>query len=258
MRRTASLLSAVALAGALLAAAGPVASADPAAEVSPGSVDPGAGVTVSVSCDPLDGPAPETIDASSMAFEGGTVKLTRVPGADDAVSGPAYRGTARSSSADDLDTDAGAGPDTAWTVDGTCPAPPGGQGSPWSATFAIARASGGSPPCTPAYGQSGSPCDLGHDLDHDLDHDCDRTATCPPPTPPTPAHPACSPSAQPHGTAPRTAGCAPATVEHGVRAGTGGTFGDSVPALAAGGVLIAGALGAAAHRLWRRRATRDA
>jgi hypothetical protein len=34
-----------------------------------------------------------------------------------------------------------------------------------------------------------------------------------------------------------------------VRAGAGGTFGDSVPALVAGGVLIAGAAGAAAHRL---------
>ncbi|MDX3575034.1 hypothetical protein PV648_38245, partial [Streptomyces sp. ID05-47C] len=56
----------------------------------------------------------------------------------------------------------------------------------------------------------------------------------------------CSPSA-PHST-----GCPGAAVQHGVRAGTGGTFTDSVPALAAGALLIAGAAGAAVHRLRRR------
>jgi hypothetical protein len=49
--------------------------------------------------------------------------------------------------------------------------------------------------------------------------------------------------------------CGDAPVQHGVRAGQGGTFTDSVPALAAGGLLIAGALGAAAHRLRRRGGT---
>ncbi|MDT0613144.1 hypothetical protein [Streptomyces lancefieldiae] len=43
--------------------------------------------------------------------------------------------------------------------------------------------------------------------------------------------------------------CGGAIAEHGVRAGVGGSFSDSVPALVAGGVLIAGACGAAAHRL---------
>ncbi|PPS68289.1 hypothetical protein BZZ08_07410 [Streptomyces sp. MH60] len=62
-------------------------------------------------------------------------------------------------------------------------------------------------------------------------------------TPCAPTEPACpEPTAQ--GTS-----CGGGTAEHGVRAGTGGTFGDSVPALVAGGVLIAGAAGAAAHRL---------
>jgi hypothetical protein len=37
-----------------------------------------------------------------------------------------------------------------------------------------------------------------------------------------------------------------------VQAGEGGTFTDSVPALVAGGILIAGALGAAAYRMWHR------
>jgi hypothetical protein len=37
-----------------------------------------------------------------------------------------------------------------------------------------------------------------------------------------------------------------------VRAGDGGAFTDSVPALVAGGVLMAGAFGAAVHRLRTR------
>ncbi|GGX53281.1 hypothetical protein [Streptomyces fructofermentans] len=41
-------------------------------------------------------------------------------------------------------------------------------------------------------------------------------------------------------------------VQHGVRAGEGGAFNDSTVALVTGGVLIAGALGAAVHRLRRR------
>ncbi|WP_043672333.1 hypothetical protein [Streptomyces xylophagus] len=52
---------------------------------------------------------------------------------------------------------------------------------------------------------------------------------------------------------PRGDSCAGAAViERGVRAGEGGTFTDSVPALVAGGVLIAGACGGAVYRLRRR------
>ena len=54
------------------------------------------------------------------------------------------------------------------------------------------------------------------------------------------------------------AGGRPPTVQRGVRAGEGGVFTDSVPALVTGGVLIAGALGAAAHRLRRLRGRRYA
>ncbi|MEU9924781.1 hypothetical protein AB0H51_26425 [Streptomyces griseoluteus] len=45
----------------------------------------------------------------------------------------------------------------------------------------------------------------------------------------------------------------PPTVEHGVQAGAGGTFSDSVPALTAGAVLIAAAAGGAGYRLYGRR-----
>ncbi|MFF7965094.1 hypothetical protein ACFZC3_06965 [Streptomyces sp. NPDC007903] len=45
----------------------------------------------------------------------------------------------------------------------------------------------------------------------------------------------------------------PPTVEHGVQAGAGGTFTDSVPALAAGGALVAAAAAGAGYRLYGRR-----
>ncbi|NEB94316.1 hypothetical protein G3I21_21960, partial [Streptomyces bauhiniae] len=45
----------------------------------------------------------------------------------------------------------------------------------------------------------------------------------------------------------------PPTVEHGVQAGAGGTFSDSVPALAAGGALIAASAAGAGYRLYGRR-----
>ncbi|WP_026253214.1 hypothetical protein [Streptomyces sp. PsTaAH-124] len=47
--------------------------------------------------------------------------------------------------------------------------------------------------------------------------------------------------------------CRGAAAEHGVQAGTGGSFTASLPALIGGGVLIAIALCGAAHRMWRRR-----
>jgi hypothetical protein len=194
MRRIALALAVVGLVGA----AGPALAADPAAEVSPSTVQAGGSVTVSVTCEAIGGTAPDTIDATSQGFDDGTVQLQRVPGNDDRAAGAAYRGTARISDGD------GVGRDPAWTVDGTCPAPPGGQGRPWSATFTVERGGGGQPPCQEPRGDS------------------------------------CG---------------AAATIQRGVRAGEGGTFTDSVPALVAGGVLIAGAFGGAVYRLRRRTPT---
>ncbi|MEU6372257.1 hypothetical protein [Streptomyces sp. NPDC046909] len=201
MRRTVCVLSVVVLAGVAV----PVAYADPAAEVSPSSVQAGGSVTVSVACDPLSGTAPASIEASSQAFDEGTVLLQLVAGNDDAVSGPAYRGTARVAA--DLEFDGaatGIGKDSAWTVDGTCPGAAGGQGKQWSATFTVVRGGGGGHSCTESH------------------------------------------------TEPRTPACSGAAVQRGVRAGEGGAFTDSVPALVAGGVLIAGALGGAVYRVRRR------
>ncbi|MFD5628684.1 hypothetical protein [Streptomyces sp. NPDC127072] len=49
----------------------------------------------------------------------------------------------------------------------------------------------------------------------------------------------------------------PAPVRRGVHAGEGGAFTDSLPALIAGGTLIAGALGAAVYRLRTKDASAD-
>ncbi|WP_210584911.1 hypothetical protein [Streptomyces sp. GESEQ-35] len=227
MRRTVRALSVAALAGVLPVVAAAAAFADPAAEVSPGQVSPGRSITVSVSCDPLGGPAPAALDAASEAFEEGTVPLRRVAGNEGGVSGPAYSGTARIAPAEDLEGDGGVGPDTAWTVDGTCPAAPGGQGKPWSATFTVPR-SGSSGPCA-------DPLDL----------TCATSKPCPEPTATSCA--TGKPCPEPQDTS-----CGGAVIEHGVHAGEGGAFNDSVPALVAGGLLIAGAFGGAVYRLRRK------
>ncbi|MGW0947342.1 hypothetical protein ACWD4O_32990 [Streptomyces sp. NPDC002623] len=249
MGRSAHFLSALAVAGAVLVAAGPAAYADPAAEVSPGSVAPGGSVTVSVSCGPLGVAAPESVDAVSQAFADGTVKLTKVPG-DDAQTGPVYRGTAQIAPAADLEASpAAVGTDAAWTVDGTCPAAAGGPGKAWSATLDVAR--GGAQPCGSAtVGVScatGRPCPpAAQGVSRPNPDACPTVEPCDRPAP------------QPRGTASHDATCAPAALGHGVRAGAGGAFTDSVPALAAGGLLIAGALAAAVHRLRRRDPARNA
>ncbi|MYS91630.1 MULTISPECIES: hypothetical protein [Streptomyces] len=221
MRRTRHALSVAVLAGSALTGFAPVVAAEPAAEVSPATVEPGGTLTISVSCDPTGGPPPDTIDATSQAFDEGTVPLRKVTGNDDEVSGPAYRGTARIAPADNFEDDPDAlGEDSAWTVDGTCPAAPGAEGKEWSATFTVAHGGGAhhKPSHEPTHEPSGRPCP-------DEPHD-------------EPRH---------HSTE-----CGGAVVQRGVRAGDGGAFTDSVPALVAGGVLIAGAFGAAVHRLRHR------
>ncbi|MFI9154448.1 hypothetical protein [Streptomyces sp. NPDC053367] len=246
MRRTARVLSVVALTGAALTGAVPLVAAEPAAEVSPAAVSPGGSITVSVSCDPVGGSPPATMDATSEAFEEGTVALHLVPGNDDELSGPAYRGTARIAPAEALESEpAGLGPDTAWTVEGTCPAAPGGQGAPWSATFTVTKDGGGAtsaPPCPESSHGTACPAPC-----PEPSHQSSHGSACPAPCP-EPSHQSSHGSACPP----------PAPVQHGVRAGEGGTFTDSVPALVAGGLLITGALGGAAYRLHRRNPAKDA
>ncbi|MEU5523740.1 hypothetical protein ABZ759_24555 [Streptomyces sp. NPDC047860] len=66
----------------------------------------------------------------------------------------------------------------------------------------------------------------------------------------------CTPTPTTHPTHPTDPTHPTPPAHHGVHAGGGGAFTDSVPALAAGGLLIAGAFGAAAHRLYRDRTPR--
>lgn len=215
MRPALRTVSAVVLAGVLAGGAASVALAEPAAEVSPAQAAPGGTVTVSVTCDPVGGSPPDTLEATSQAFEDGLAELRPAGGQDGETSGPAYRGTARIVLPEDFEggeAHAG-GEDSAWTVDGTCPAAHGGEGKPWSATFTVAQGGGH---------------DGGHDGGHGGGH---SVSPCPDP---------------------KDAGCGTAVVQRGVRAGEGGAFGVSLPALVLGGLLIAGALGAAAHRLYVR------
>ncbi|MEU6543109.1 hypothetical protein [Streptomyces sp. NPDC046859] len=280
MRRTVRALSVAALAGAALGTGAQAALADPTAEVGPASVTPGGSVTVSVTCDPVDGAAPATLDAVSQAFEDGTVQLQRVSGGEGADAGPVYRGAAQISPAENFEGDPdAAGPESDWTVDGTCPAAAGTEGSEWSAPLTVALEGGA--------GGSGSEADtLAADSGEEEaaastltapretgeggkgDHgggDCSgsswdgtgqwgdsgggtsrpevsgsgtaeekwkggKTRPDPCETPAAPVDPA---------------------VPGGVKAGQGGVFTDSVPALVGGGVLIAGAAGGAVYRLRR-------
>ncbi|MDL5204745.1 hypothetical protein [Streptomyces sp. ALI-76-A] len=254
MCRSARALSVAVLAGAVLglavpaASAEPTAAAEPTAEVSPGTASPGDSVTVSVACEPTGGPAPDTIDAASEAFEAGSVKLKLVPGEDDELSGPAYEGTARLAPAEHFEEGVDAvGPDSAWTVDGTCPAPPGGKGAQWSVTFTVQR--GSDKPCAESHTGScatGTACAESHTGSCATSSPCaeSHTGSCATGT-------ACAESHT------EAESCGGAVVPRGVRAGAGGAFTDSVPALVAGGLLIAGAFGAAVHRLRRKEPATD-
>jgi hypothetical protein len=294
-------VSVVVLAGSVVGGGAAGALAEPAAEISPSQAAPGATVTVSVTCDPLGGSAPGTIEATSMAFEDGLAELRLVAGKDDKTAAAVYRGTARIVLPEDFEdgkplggapaaeepaadepavempagdepaveepvveepatgepaasghavgedpaggqatdkeatdkeaTDKEAvgegavGEDSAWTVDGTCPAPLGGEGKPWSATFTVPASSGSGGSGSSGDSSGGGGGRGGH-----------STAPCPDP---------------------KDSGCGTAVVQRGVRAGAGGAFGVSVPVLVMGGLLIAGALGAAAHRLYVRASGTD-
>ncbi|WP_217253981.1 hypothetical protein [Streptomyces sp. AC602_WCS936] len=280
MRRTARALSTTVLAGAALGVFAAPAPADPGvppppigvgepvAEVSPADVAPGDTVTVSVTCAPTGGSAPATLAATSPAFESGTVELRKVGDGNEATAGAAYRGTARIATAEDVASGPGAsdpeaaGSEEAWTVDGACPEASGEEGDPWSATMtapqaprtvpeeplpvpdapvAVPEEGGGAvaPPCPGATAGHGGTSSR-------------STTSCA-------TKPACTEPAAPHdSTSAQRKDCGGTTAEHGVHAGEGGTFTDSVPALAAGGLLIAGAGAAAAHRLLRFRSRGDA
>ncbi|GHG87154.1 hypothetical protein [Streptomyces lanatus] len=269
MRRTARALSVAALAGTVLGAAAPTASADPAAEVSPGTVSPGGSVTVSVSCDASGGSAPESIEGVSQAFEDGVVDLKRVSGNDEKAAGPAYSGTARVPAAEDTES----APESGWTVDGTCPAAAGEEGKEWSATFEVAGKGGGGGDGSgggeagkgdPEGGlggggggsrtcdESGSDWSKSETGKREEDTGGTDAGTAAPGWEAPTGGDKTDPGWSEGGSHAEDCDDGGASTEHGVQAGTGGTFTDSVPALVAGGLLIAGAAGGAVYRLRRR------
>ncbi|MFE0845372.1 hypothetical protein [Streptomyces rochei] len=288
MRRTARALSTAVLASAALGVFAapapaqpgvpppPAGTGRPVAEVSPAGVTPGGTVTVSVTCAPSGGPAPATLDAASPAFDGGTVALRKMAAEAGTSSGPAYRGTARIAAAEDLTSEAQAAtPQETWTVDGACPEA-SGEEQPWSATMTAPEGPATVPeepmtvpeePMTAPEGPMTVPEEPMGVPDEPMTAPGEGGAVAPPCPAPTAPHgsaagrgtpcatgSACPEPAAPHGgTSAPWGNCGGTTAEHGVHAGAGGTFTDSVPALAAGGVLIAAACGAAAHRLLRSR-----
>lgn len=273
-----------------LAAAPSAYAGDATAEVTPRHIAPGEQVTVSVSCPDTGAVPPQTMTASSQAFEQGSVQLQRVrsgggqglpvPSDGHEQSDP-YGLTDPQGLEPDLGTDIAPdlGTDTApdlGTVPGeesdpgtgTDPGTSGtgdevgirgdarnsdarngdgangddgengdGAGAAYQGTARIAAA---------ASFEGGGPNAVGPDSQWAVDgacHDDGRwKATF------TVTRTAHTPTHQPTHTATRTAPAA-----HGVHAGRDGGFTDSPAALAAGGLLVTGAFGAAVHRLRRDR-----
>ncbi|MGY1579414.1 hypothetical protein [Streptomyces sp. MN13] len=353
MRPAVRVLIVTALAAAVVGGNAPAVLAEPAAEVSPGRAAPDGDVTVSVTCDDLGGTPPDTLEATSRAFEDGLVELRLADGQEGTATGPVYRGTARialpegaeaeeadsKDAGEDEDADGGedegvaaeaeaeadgqgeSGQDSAWTVDGTCPAASGAQGKAFSASFtvapdsvsvspesvtvapdsvtvapdsvavapdsadALAAAPSDEGPATAPLdeGSAKIPLDEGAakiPLDEGaaktpLDEGAAKTplgdgaligggraeapldsSSCT-----DPKARGCKEAGQSTGgraEEPRKPepcpdlkdpNCGTAVIQRGVRAGEGGAFDTSVPALVAGGVLIAGAFGGAVYRL---------
>ncbi|WP_030378346.1 MULTISPECIES: hypothetical protein [unclassified Streptomyces] len=247
MRRSAPrVLTAVALAGAALglAAPGVSAAADPAARVEPGAATPGGTVTVSVSCDAVGDAPPASIEATSRGFEEGRVMLHRVDATGTAAL--TYTGTAQVPADDAPDAVPEPGE---WSVDGACPAAPGGAQEQWSTSFGLdgGEAEGadpGDPGVDPQLAQEPPAAVPGTGTGSGTGADDTDTGAA--------ARPRPSASAPSHRPAAPATEAPSAGVQHGVEAGRGGAFTDSVPAMAAGALLMAGAFGAAVHRLRRR------
>jgi len=277
MRRSARVLSATALAGAALGIAAPAASADPAAEVTPRSVAPGGTVSISVSCDTTGGPPPDSIEAGSQGFEDGKVQLRRVDGNEDSTAGAAYTGTARIPPAGTSDDGPDAvGPQSELGVDGLCPVAPGGKEKQWTTSFNVARdgttggdqdgtggdqdgtggdqgGTGGDEGGVTGRDQGGTGGDEGGATGGDQGGVTgrDQGGTGGDEGGVTGGDQGGTGRDQGGTTGGREPVAPPVGVQHGVRAGGGGAFTASVPALVTGGILVAGACGAAVYRLRR-------
>ncbi|GAA3850352.1 hypothetical protein GCM10022403_097400 [Streptomyces coacervatus] len=234
MPRTTSVLSVAALAGATLGFAG-AAYADSAAGVGPSTVSPGGSVTVSVACGSTGGPPPATVDATCAAAPGGQGKAWSAPfhvsgdGGDGGGRGDSGGGGGHGDVGVGSDggrggdvgggyTDGGGGDVGVGDIGGGDSGGGGGHGEGRPCTEPAPDSCGG------AGTQDGTQNGTQHGMEHGVDHGVE-------------------PGVQ-NG------------IQHGVEAGAGGSFTDSVPALVAGGILIAGAVGAATYRLCLRGSVR--
>lgn len=252
-----------------LAAAPSAYAGDATADVTPKHLAPGEQITVSVSCPDTGGTPPQTMTASSQAFEQGSVQLQRVQGGqglpnerqqheqgdpygltDPQGLEPGTEPGLEPGLESDLGTVPGeeAGPGTGADMGTGADAGtgagdeaglrddaenPGGAGAAYQGTARIAAA---------ASFEGGGPNAVGPESQWAVDgacHDDGRwKATF------TVTRTAHTPTHAPTHTAPAA---------HGVHAGRDGGFTDSPAAIAAGGLLVSGALGAAVHRLRRDR-----
>ena len=247
MRRTVRALSATALTATVLGTAAVAAAANPTAEVSPRTVAPGGTVTVSVSCEPTGGPAAKTIEATSQAFEHGTVELHRTAGKEDTGvkedtgedTGVAEETGEDTGVTEETGEDTGAKEDAwekadDWGNEEARGKDEGRGGPAYSGTARIAPA---------ANFEDGGPDGAGKTSEWSVEGEC----------PAAPGGQGKRWSASFTVTREKSRDHSRGTeLEHGVHAGEGGTFTDSTIALVTGGVLIAGAVGAAVHRLRRR------
>ncbi|GGR98790.1 hypothetical protein GCM10010252_41890 [Streptomyces aureoverticillatus] len=279
------------LAGTPSAYAGDAATA----EVTPKHVAPGEQVTISVTCPATGGSPPQHMDAHSQAFEHGTVRLQRVqhhqnnqhhqnsqnsqnshnnqrtPQDQHSENNPQYDESNENGQYDDgsegldptgeldpsdgldpaegLDPSEGSeGADGLAGLDGLDPSGSTGLPGPAAAGGGIAY-HGTARVAAAASFEGGGPNAVGANSEWAVDGTCHgdgqwKATVTVTRTAHTSTH---QPTHHPTHTAPAAA--------RGVQAGREGGFSDSPAALAAGALLVAGALGAAVHRLRRDRAS---
>ncbi|MFF4501798.1 hypothetical protein [Streptomyces sp. NPDC001401] len=235
MPRTARVLSVAALTGATLGFAS-AAYADSAGEVGPSSVSPGGRVTVSVACESTGGPPPATIDAACATTPRGESKAWSAPAH---VNRDGGEGAGRGDGG--VGSDGGRGDE-------------GGAGGGWGADGGAGGAGGGG---GGGGGDVGGADVGGGDIGGGGGHGEGRP--CTEPAPDSCGGAGMQDGAEHGGQDGMEHGVEQGTQngrQHGVQAGTGGSFSDSVPALVAGAVLIAAALGACAYRLWPKGSVR--
>ncbi|MGW2572833.1 hypothetical protein [Streptomyces sp. NPDC001537] len=230
MPRTARVLSVAALAGATLGFAS-AAYADSAA-AGPSSVSPGGSVTVSVACEATGGRPPAALDAVSQT-RAGSGNPAKVDGTCAAAPGSKGRTWSDASRVHRGDGSDGAVPGESGSDGGTAGDSGGGRGDDGGGGGG--RGDNGAGEGADLGGGAVGGGDVGDGGGHDQGRPC---------TEPNPD--ACGGAGLQNGREhdPQNG------LQHGVEAGAGGTFSDSLPALVAGGLLIACALGAATYRLW--------